>query len=221
MKNKVELLLRENVMLFQKKRVDLIHSCLVMEGFEISNESVKAIYDKTIVPMADITAANAVLNLKEGCREIIQNLRGEVSLEFLKTLNKEIARDDSFDWGVLRNSRLFLQGTDYVPEIPQESDVELKIGEILKLESDTEKALNLFSYLLKNNIFWGRNISLSFIVANKIMIEAGCGIIFVEEDKIDEFKSMYMEFLDSDSNKEQFINYVYDSCICTDRVDRL
>jgi hypothetical protein len=192
-----------------------------MEGFEISNESVKAIYDKTIVPMADITAANSVLNLKEGCREIIQNLRGEVSLEFLKTLNKEIARDDSFDWGVLRNSRLFLQGTDYVPEIPQESDVELKIGEILKLENDTERALNLFCYLLKSNIFWGRNLSLSFIVANKIMIEAGCGIIFVEEDKIDEFRSMYMAFLDSDSNKEQFINYVYDSCICTDRVDRL
>ena len=221
MENKVKLILRENVMLFQTKRVELISSLLALEGFHISQDSVKSVYDKTILQMIDINEVNAVLNLKEGCREIIQNLRSDITLDMLTSLNKEISRDDSFDWGVLRNSRLFIEGTSYLPEVPNKDDVELNLSKILETENSTQRALNLLCYLLKSQLYWGRNLSLAIIVANKIMIENGCGIIMVKSDFMDEFKSNYLAFLESDDNRESFINFIYENCIDIQRVDHI
>lgn len=128
MDNKFDLNLRENVMLFQKKRVELINSLLKLEGYNEPMDKTQKIYDKEVLDTVDIRFVNSVLNLKEACRYIIENLTTKIDLDFLINLNREVARDDSFDWGVLRNSRLFINSVSYIPPVPVKSEVELKLN---------------------------------------------------------------------------------------------
>lgn len=218
MDNKFDLNLRENVMLFQKKRVELLNELLKLEGYNFPMDKTQKIYDKETIENADIRFVNSVLNLKEGCRLIIENLTSEITFDLLISLNRVIGRDDSFDWGVIRNSRLFLDGTSYVAQIPNKENVELKLKEILDIETPIEKAINLLVYLLKENIFWGRNISLSFIISNKIMIENGCGIIMVKSSYANEFKNLLNEYLEDESQKSKFIGFVYDNLVDGEKV---
>jgi hypothetical protein len=218
MDNKFDLNLRENVMLFQKKRVDLINQLLKLEGYDEPMDKTQKIYDKESIENADITFVNSVLNLKEGCRLIIENLTSDINLDLLISLNREIGRDDSFDWGVIRNSRLFLDGTSYVPQIPTKENIDSKLKELLEIETPLERAIYLLVYLLKENIFWGRNISLAFIISNKIMIENGCGIIMVKSSYAAEFKVLLKEYLEDDSKQAKLIGFIYDNLIDGEKI---
>jgi hypothetical protein len=218
MDNKYDLNLRENVMLFQKKRVDLINQLLKIEGYDEPMDKTQKIYDKVIIENADIRFVNSVLNLKEGCRLIIENLTSDITLDFLISLNRAVARDDSFDWGVIRNGRLFLEGSSYIPQIPNKEELESSLNTILQIETPLERAINLLVFLLKENIFWGRNLSLAFIISNKIMIENGCGIIMVKSSYAEEFKVILKEYFEDDSKKKKLIGFIYDNLIDGEKI---
>jgi hypothetical protein len=149
---------------------------------------------------------------------IIENLTSDITLDSLISLNREIGRDDSFDWGVIRNSRLFLDGTSFVPPIPVKENVEANLKELLEIETPLERAINLLVYLLKENIFWGRNISLAFIISNKIMIENGCGMIMVKSSYAKEFRVLLKEYLEDDLKKNKLIGFIYDNLIDGEKI---
>ncbi len=219
--DKNNLNLRENVMLSQLKRTKQICNSLIIEGYDMDENKVKAVYDKKVLPLADISEVNAILNYKEAYREIIQYLRDEITLDLLLKLNKVLSRDDGFDWGVLRTSKMPIYGSSIIKDPPQKDQIIINLKAILKIENATERALNLFCYLACENIFWSRNISLALIVANKIMIENGCGIILVEEKFIGEFKSLYNAYLTSNESKDEFMQFLYDNCIDGEKVTHI
>ncbi|MBK5200177.1 MAG: hypothetical protein JJE21_01435 [Spirochaetaceae bacterium] len=216
--NKNELTLRENVMLSQKKRSEQIYLSLLLEDYNVTDTLVNAVYNKEVINTADINEINAILNYKEAYREIIQALRTDIDLDLLLKLNKVIARDDGFDWGVLRSSRMPIANSSYIADIPNKEEIVIYLKDILSIENSTEKALNLFSYLVKENMFWSVNISLALIVANKIMIENGCGIILIQEKLIYEFKGLYLAYLNSNITKDDFIQFIYEKCIDGEKV---
>lgn len=81
-----------------------------------------------------------------------------------------------------------------------------------------ERSINLLVYLLKKNLFWGRNISLAFIIVNKIMIENGCGIIMVKSSYEDEFKAKLKDYYEDDLKKDSLIGFIYDNLIDGEKV---
>ena len=99
-----------------------------------------------------------------------------------------------------------------MPEIPQKEVVINNIKEILKQGSITEKALNLMLYLMRSQIFWDGNKRTSMIVANKILISHGCGIITVKEEDIRQFNILLTEYYNT-NNKDKIIKFLYDNCI--------
>lgn len=221
MVDKNKLTLRENVMLSQKKRSEQIYLSLILEGYNVNNTLVNDVYNKKIVNIADINEINAILNFKEAYREIIQVLREDIDLELLLKLNKVIARDDGFDWGVLRNSKMPIMNSTYIADIPNKEEIIISLKVILQIENTTERSLNLFSYLIKENLFWSRNISLALLVANKIMIENGCGIVIIKEEKIYDFKVLYFAYLNSNIAKDDFIQFLYDNCIDGEKITHI
>ena len=57
-------------------------------------------------------------------------------------------------------------------------------------------------YLMRRQLFWDGNKRTSMIVANKLLIENGCGIISVREQDINEFNRLLTEFYNT-NNKEK------------------
>lgn len=67
-------------------------------------------------------------------------------------------------------------------------------------------------YGMRSQLFWDGNKRTSTICANKIMIENGCGIIKVSDNKLQEFNVLLSEFY-STNEKDGIKQFIYDNCI--------
>ena len=65
---------------------------------------------------------------------------------------------------------------------------------------------------MRSQIFWDGNKRTSMIVANKIMIENGCGIITIKEEYIKDFNRLLTEYYNT-NNMDSIMRFIYDNCI--------
>ena len=67
-------------------------------------------------------------------------------------------------------------------------------------------------YGMRSQLFWDGNKRTSTIVANKIMIENGRGIIKIPDKLIEEFNILLTEYYNS-NDMEKLKKWIYDNCI--------
>lgn len=103
---------------------------------------------------------------------------------------------------MLRQGTVQITGTDYIPEIPNEENVKQQINTILQIENETERAIEYMLYGMRSQLFWDGNKRTSTICANKIMIENGCGIIKVPDNKLKDFTILLSEFYSTNKKKQ-------------------
>ena len=101
---------------------------------------------------------------------------------------------------------------DYIPDIPIKEEVVNNINKILEEKNITKKAIDLMLYLMRSQIFWDGNKRTSMIIANKILIESGCGVITVKEENINEFNKLLTEYYNT-NNKNKIVEFLYKNCI--------
>lgn len=124
-----------------------------------------------------------------------------------------MSRLESLSWGTLRTGSVGISGTDYRPPIPNKEDILLKINEIKNNSlSITERAIRIMLYLMRSQIFWDGNKRTSMIIANKIMIENGKGIITIKEEYIGQFNKLLSDYYTT-GNSDLIIKFIYDNCI--------
>ncbi len=103
-----------------------------------------------------------------------------------------------------------------MPPILTEDDVKNQYHKIMSQEiSETEKALHLFLFISKNQIFWKGNVGTALLIANKIMFSNGLGLLSIPETvfaKFNELLSMYYNSNQS-SDELKILSFMYDECI--------
>lgn len=67
-------------------------------------------------------------------------------------------------------------------------------------------------YGMRSQLFWDGNKRTSIIIANKIMIENGKGIITIKEENLLEFNKLLTEYYNT-NNDEKIISFIYNNCI--------
>lgn len=67
-------------------------------------------------------------------------------------------------------------------------------------------------YLMRSQLYNDGNKRTAQLVANKIMIENGCGIISIPKDYISSFSKELIDFYET-NNYESIMEYVYNNCI--------
>lgn len=67
-------------------------------------------------------------------------------------------------------------------------------------------------YGMRKQLFWDGNKRTSTIVANKIMIENGAGIIKVPDNKLEEFNVLLSEFYTSNDSRK-IETFIFENCI--------
>ena len=202
MENKYNLTLEQNIFLAKRNLVDNIYSNARMEGLNVTFPQTKTILDGINVPELKIDEIQCILNLRDAWKFVINNINETFDINFICKVNELVARNESISWGTLRNGKVEITGTDYIPDIPNKEKVEQDIFNILEIENPTEKAIEYMLYGMRNQLFWDGNKRTSTICANKIMIENGCGIIKVPDNKLESFTTLLSEFY-STNNKEK------------------
>ena len=212
MENKYNFTLEQNIFLAKRNLVDNIYSNAKMEGLNVTLSQIKTILDGINVPELKIDEIQCILNLRDAWKFVINNINETFDINFICKVNELVARNESISWGTLRNGKVEITGTDYIPDIPYKEKVEQDISNILEIENPTEKAIEYMLYGMRSQLFWDGNKRTSTICANKIMIENGCGIIKVPDNKLESFTTLLSEFY-STNNKEKIKQFIFDNCI--------
>ena len=212
MEDKYKMTLEQNIFLAKRNLVDNVYANARMEGINITFPQTKTILDGVNVNSLKIDDIQCVLNLRDAWKFVINNIKEQFNLEFVCKVNEYVARNESLEWGTLRNGRVEITGTQYIPEIPNKEDVEENIKEIIKIENATQRAITYMLYGMRKQLFWDGNKRTSTIAANKIMIENGAGIIKVPDEKLERFNELLTKYYDTNEMQE-ISNFIYENCI--------
>lgn len=126
-----------------------------------------------------------VLNLRDGWKFVINSVDATLTLEYICKINEYVSRNESLEWGVLRKGTVGVG--DFIPSIPIKENVLKEIERINGINNPIDKSLEYFVYACKQQLFWDGNKRTSTMVASKILIENGEGILTIGKDNAEEF----------------------------------
>lgn len=212
MKDKFNLTLEENIFLAKKQLVSSIYMGAKIEGLNVSFPEIQTILDGVNVPNVKLDEINTILNLRDAWKYVLDNIKEEVTLDFILKVNSYVSRNKSLSWGELRTGNVGISGTDYIPKIPKENVVKEDIKNILEIPDITLRSIKYMLYGMRNQLFWDGNKRTSMIIANKIMIMNGKGIILVKDDDLLEFNKLLTEYYTTGVDIK-IIEFLYNKCV--------
>lgn len=212
MNDRYNMTIDQNVFLAKRNIVDNVYSNAKMEGINITFPQTQTILDGINIPSLKIDEIQCILNLRDAWKYTINHIEDTFNLDFICKINEYVARNESIEWGVLRNGKVGISGTEYIPEIPKKEKVEADISNILKIKNVTQRAIEYMLYGMRAQLFWDGNKRTSSICANKIMIENGKGIIRIPDKHLEEFNDLLTAFYNTNDNKV-LKEFIYNNCI--------
>ena len=212
MVDKYHLTKDENIFLAKKVLVTNIYNSCKLEGINVTFPETQTILDGVNVSSLRLDDINCILNLRDAWRFVLENIDTSLTIDYICDVNSFVSRNESLKWGVLREGNVGISGTDYKPKIPVRSEVEEELNKILSIKPITLRAIKLMLFGMRNQLFWDGNKRTSTIIANKIMIENGVGIISIPEKHVIEFNKLLTNFYNTNDDKE-IIKFLYQNCI--------
>ena len=141
----------------------------------------------------------------------------EPLIETSKRINRIVAAEDAlFLVKYEPGSRSLDYSGRYVPPMLTEDEIKNQYDEIMNQDiSETEKALRLFLFIAKNQIFWDGNKRTALLTANKIMFSQGLGLLSIPETKFVKFNELLSNYYNSNLLLDELtiISYMYEYCI--------
>lgn len=178
----------QNIFLAKKTFVELVYNTAYIEGCNVTFPQTQTIIDGAMVNGVTVDDIQTVLNLRDAWRFCIETVDAELTLEYICKINEYISRNESLQWGVLRNGRVGVG--DFIPSVPEKENVLKELERIGRIKEPVERALDYFAYGCKQQLFWDGNKRTSTIVASKILIEAGEGILTIGKENAEEFNTV-------------------------------
>lgn len=177
----------QNIFLAKKIFVELVYNAAYIEECNVTFPQVQTIIDGAVVNGVSVDDIQTVLNLRDAWKYCIESIDTPLDLDYICKINEFVSRNESLQWGILRSGKVGVG--DFIPTVPIKEDVLKEIDRINKIEDSVEKALEYFAYACKQQLFWDGNKRTSTIVASKILIESGNGILTIGKDNAEEFNT--------------------------------
>lgn len=215
--DKYHLSRKESVYLLKKNIVELVYNAGKFEGLNTTLLQTEEIIKYNRANNVAVDDVLTVVNLKKGFELLLNDVQ-EPLLETSKRINRIVAAEDALFPGEIRTGGVevsTIQGR-YVPPMLTEVEVKNQYDEILNQDiSETEKALRLFLFISKNQIFWDGNKRTALLSANKVMLQRGLGILSIPETEFEIFNELLSIFYNSKSSEDELrlIEYMYLNCI--------
>lgn len=193
--DKYRLTKEQSLFLAKKKWDENVYCGMKMENRAVTFPQTKTILEGINVPNVHLDDIQAILNMRDAWRYVLQTIDEPLTLEYICKLNDFVARNEALEWGKLRTGRVSISGTDYIPPVPQQEAVEEQLAAILNMDiTATEKALNTFVWGARGQLFWDGNKRTSLLIANKILLNAGAGMLTISEQDMEQFNTLLVEY---------------------------
>ncbi|MBV6373010.1 Fic family protein [Enterococcus casseliflavus] len=215
--DKYHLSRKESVYLLKKNIVELVYNAGKFEGLNTTLLQTEEIIKYNRANNVAVDDVLTVVNLKRGFEMLLNDVQ-EPLLETSKRINRIVAAEDALFPGEIRTGGVevsTIQGR-YVPPMLTEDEVKNQYDEIMNQEiSETEKALRLFLFISKNQIFWDGNKRTALLTANKIMFSQGLGLLSIPESVFAKFNELLSMYYNSDQSSDELkiLSFIHEECI--------
>ena len=203
----------QSLFLAKKKWDENVYCGMKMENRAVTFPQTKTILNGVNVPSVQLDDIQAILNMRDVWKFLLATINEPVTFEYLCKINEYIARNEALEWGKLRTGSVGISGTDYLPPVPCEDDVRKKLEKIMNSDSTaTDKALEIFAWGTRGQLFWDGNKRTSMTLANKILIMSGAGILTITDSHMERFNTLLLDYYNT-GNAEELKQFLYDNAI--------
>lgn len=178
---------QQNIFLAKKTFTELVFNTAYIEGCNVTFPQTQTIIDGAVVSGIAVDDIQTVLNLRDGWKYIINSVDQPLTLDYVCKVNEYVSRNESLEWGVLRKGTVGVG--DFMPTVPVREEVLREIDRINQITNPVDRALEYFAYACRQQLFWDGNKRTSTMVASKILIENGEGILTIGKDHAEEFNA--------------------------------
>lgn len=212
--DKYKLTAQQNLFLAKKKWEENVYCGMKMENRAVTFPQTQTILNGVNVPNVQLDDIQAILNMRDAWKFLLSTVSEPVTFEYWCKLNEYIARNEALEWGKLRTGSVGISGTDYEPPVPDKNKTVAELKAILTDAdaSTTDKALAAFTWGARGQFFWDGNKRTSLMLANKILILGGAGIMTITDKYMEQFNGLLLDFYNT-GESEALKKFLYDNAI--------
>lgn len=153
-----------------------------------------------------------IINMKRAWQFLLDNLDFGNNLMLLREYNKIVGQLLFNYAGEIRTIPVQIGGTSWEPEMPNTALIIDTLENIEQIEDIELKALRYFCYVARSQMFIDGNKRVAQLIANKVLIQNDIGIFQIPIEKLEEFKTLLIEFYETDNDTE-IIDFMQMHCI--------
>ena len=187
MNPKHDLTREQNIFLARRELPHYIYNSLKLEEREVSLAEIEMILRGNNVGRVDLDVLQVILNLRRAWNFVLLNLDAELDAAFICKVNSRVFDDENLTWGKIRSAERRKPSDGYVPPELTDEEANAEIRQLFQAGGATEKAIRYFMWGCKAKLFAGGNRRTSMLCANKILIEAGEGLLTIGDAHTAEF----------------------------------
>ena len=204
----------QSLFLAKKKWDENVYCGMKMENRAVTFPQTQTILNGVNVPNVQLDDIQAILNMRDAWKFLLGTVNEEVTFEYWCKLNEYIARNEALEWGKLRTGIVGISGTDYEPPIPNKEKTIEELKSILSTSnaSATDKALEAFVWGTRGQFFWDGNKRTSLMLANKILVSSGSGIMTITDKYMEQFNTILLNYYNTGKN-EELKQFLYENAI--------
>lgn len=124
---------------------------------------------------------------------------------YVRELNRVCGNGLIYDCGVFCEATVTIIGTSRVQPILQHEDITNSLQELNSIGDTVDKSIKYFEYLVEGNK------RLAQLVANKVLIADGLGMLRIPDTKVTEFACALGDYYETGSDK--LYRYLTDECL--------
>ena len=204
----------ENIFWAKRNLVDYIWKSANLEGIGVTFPETQTIVEGISVQGKSIDDINSIVQLKHGWQMVFDTIEAPMDLNYIKKLHLIIGRMTVINSGSLRMDEVRIAGSSYIPPTPVQDEVENRLSAIISCDKEwTEKALDLMLYLTKGQLFYDGNKRIAMLAANKLLIQHGCGIVSVSQDRLERFFTLLVSYYEDDTKADELKDFLYNECL--------
>lgn len=153
-----------------------------------------------------------ISNMYNAWNFVLNHINDDFNLDFIKEINRICENDISCNCGCIRDRCISISGTSWIPEIPVVEDIKSNIKSIMGKDDCISKAIEMFCYLTRSQLFIDGNKHVALLVANAILLQGNIGMFIIPDRYLSEFKMLLVAFYENgDSSK--LCKFLYEYCI--------
>ena len=204
----------QSLFLARKKWDENVYCGMKMENRAVTFPQTQTILNGVNVPNVQLDDIQAILNMRDAWKFLLSTVNEEVTFEYWCKLNEYISRNEALEWGKLRTGNVGISGTDYEPPIPNKEKTIKELENILSTPdvSATDKALEAFVWGARGQFFWDGNKRTSLMLANKILVSSGSGIMTITDKYMEQFNTLLLNYYNT-GESEELKQFLYKNAI--------